>query len=147
MGVPRVKTPNVVDFPLSTLPTTAHRTSGVRDTFGGGSLSNKDSRGCPALVSKSTEVYNITTTFRRSIFQFSVRKNLTLPPTSSTTFVNCSRSLSRSSTVLAIPDQSGDWSFRSPPKSSVCDGCCPIRNTYSPWFCVNTAATKSRARS
>lgn len=44
-GVPLVKTPRVVDFPLSTFPTTAHLTSGVRDTFGGGRRSSIDVRG------------------------------------------------------------------------------------------------------
>jgi hypothetical protein len=54
--VPRVRTPNVVDFPLSTFPTTAHRTSGVKDTLGGGSLRSKEIRGCRVRVSNKTEV-------------------------------------------------------------------------------------------
>lgn len=54
-STPRVRTPNVVDLPLSTLPTTAHRTSGVRETFGGGRRSKTAARGCPSLTSKRTK--------------------------------------------------------------------------------------------
>lgn len=50
--MPRVNTPRVVDLPLSTLPTTAHLTSGVRETFGGGSLNKTEALGCPVNTLK-----------------------------------------------------------------------------------------------
>jgi hypothetical protein len=52
---PRVRTPRVVDLPLSTFPTTAQRTSGVRETLGGGNRNNIDVRGCFNLDSKRME--------------------------------------------------------------------------------------------
>jgi IS1 family transposase len=48
----------VVDFPLSTLPTTAHRTSGVRETLRGGNRNNKIARGQLLRVSNRTEAFN-----------------------------------------------------------------------------------------
>lgn len=57
--VPRVSTPRVVDFPLSTFPTTAHRTSGVRETLRGGSRKRSDIRGCPVLTSQSAETFQM----------------------------------------------------------------------------------------
>lgn len=53
--IPRVRTPRVVDFPLSTFPTTAQRTSGVRETLGGGNRNNMDVRGCIDRDSKRME--------------------------------------------------------------------------------------------
>lgn len=40
VSIPLVRTPSVVDLPLSTLPTTAHRTSDVKATLGEGSRSS-----------------------------------------------------------------------------------------------------------
>ena len=57
MGAPRVKTPNVVDFPLSTLPTTAHRTSGVEATSGGGNRNSNAALGWSVLLSNSIDVF------------------------------------------------------------------------------------------
>ena len=51
---PRVRTPNVVDLPLSTFPTTAQRTSGVRATLGGGNRSSSAARG-----TLSVNLYNV----------------------------------------------------------------------------------------
>jgi hypothetical protein len=47
---PLVSTPSIVDLPLSTFPTTAHRTSGMRDTSGGGNRSNTEARGRGSLA-------------------------------------------------------------------------------------------------
>lgn len=56
---PLVKTPSMVDLPLSTFPTTAHRTSGVNETFGGGNRRRTDARGCwlsrPSYMMQSYE--------------------------------------------------------------------------------------------
>lgn len=57
--LPRVNTPNVVDLPLSTFPTTAQRTSGVVETSGGGNRKSKAARGCSGLLSKSIEVCTV----------------------------------------------------------------------------------------
>lgn len=43
--IPRVRTPSVVDFPLSTFPTTAQRTSGTSETLRGGSRRSRCIRG------------------------------------------------------------------------------------------------------
>jgi hypothetical protein len=56
--MPRVNTPSVVDLPLSTFPTTAHLTSGVRDTFAGGNRNNIEALGCPVNTVKSTHACN-----------------------------------------------------------------------------------------
>jgi hypothetical protein len=55
--IPRVSTPRVVDFPLSTFPTTAHRTSGVRETFRGGNRKSRVVRARLVRVSNRTEVF------------------------------------------------------------------------------------------
>jgi hypothetical protein len=53
---PLVRTPSVVDLPLSTLPTTAQRTSGVKETLGGGKRSNSVARGI-SFDSNRTETF------------------------------------------------------------------------------------------
>ena len=40
VSIPLVRTPSVVDLPLSTFPTTAQRTSDVKATLGDGSRSS-----------------------------------------------------------------------------------------------------------
>ena len=57
--LPRVRTPNVVDFPLSTFPTTAHLTSGVSETLGGGNRSNRDARTGAILDSNSKDACGV----------------------------------------------------------------------------------------
>ena len=55
-NAPLVRTPKVVDFPLSTFPTTAHRTSGVKATLGGGNRSSNAARGGSAVVWYNVDV-------------------------------------------------------------------------------------------
>lgn len=57
LAIPLVRTPRVVDFPLSTFPTTAQRTSGVKDTSVGGSRNKSVARGWIDLVLNSTVVF------------------------------------------------------------------------------------------
>ncbi len=47
----------MVDFPLSTFPTTAHRTSGVEATSGGGNRKSSAALGESALVSNNIDVF------------------------------------------------------------------------------------------
>lgn len=145
-SIPRVRTPRVVDFPLSTLPTTATRTSGVNDTLGGGNRSNNDIRGCPARISNSVDTWYVwNQPLSKATKWFGMWP--TFPPTSSTTLDICACNLSISSTDRGVPDHSMVSSLSSPANSSVCDGSWPIRKTYSPLFCVRSAAIWSRARS
>ncbi len=55
--IPLVRTPNVVDLPLSTFPTTAHRTSGVVATSGGGNRSSNAALGWSDLLSNNIDVF------------------------------------------------------------------------------------------
>lgn len=47
----------MVDFPLSTLPTTAQRTSGVEATSGGGNRKSSAALGESVLVSNNVDVF------------------------------------------------------------------------------------------
>ena len=114
-NIPRVRTPKVVDFPLSTFPTTAHRTSGVKDTFGGGKRRSNDIRGCPVLTSNKIDAFHALAT---SASKTRVLRN-TFPPTSSTVFVIRSLKVSMFSIDRGVANHPGDSSVRSPTNNSV----------------------------
>lgn len=138
---PRVSTPRVVDLPLSTLPTTAHRTSGVKETLGGGNRSSNMARGCtPCLDSNSSDAY---CHFQKYIHSTSIEP--TLPPTSSVSLSINSRISSTFSRVLSVPIQSCVAFIGSSENSTAWGGCAPIWKTYSPCCCVSNSAIMSLA--
>lgn len=124
-NIPRVRTPSVVDFPLSTFPTTAQRTSGTSETLRGGSRRSRCIRGWSVRDSNSVE---------------------TLPPICSTTLTVISRILSTSTCVRVTPIQPVSV-IGSPEISWDSSGSAPIRKTYSPRCRVRREAVRSCALS
>lgn len=140
--VPRVSTPSVVDFPLSTLPTTAQRTSGVLDTECGSKRRSSVSRERTPRASCNTEACTCV-----NWWICYPKGKRTLPPISSTVSIIAVRNLSISSCVLDTPDQPSQSSANSSENSFVCGGCCPILKMYSPCRCVSKEDSKSFAMS
>jgi len=120
-----VRTPSVVDFPLSTFPTTAQRTSGTSETLRGGSRRRRCIRGWSDRDSNSVE---------------------TLPPICSTTLTAISCILSTSACVRVTPIQPVS-SIGSPDTIRDSGGSAPIRKTYSPRCRVRREAVRSCALS
>jgi len=139
--LPRVNTPSVVDLPLSTFPTTAHLTSGVRDTLAGGNRNKIEARGCPVDSVNSTHAC----CGHQCSASIWIEEKLTFPPISSTVLVNLEHRVLTSSAVRASPVQLAGSSVISPEKSSAREGCFPTLSTYSPLVWVSSAANRSRA--
>ena len=118
-----MRTPSVVDFPLSTFPTTAQRTSGTSETLRGGSRRSRYIRGWSIRDSKRVEI---------------------LPPICSTTLIAISCILSTSAWVRVTPIQPVS-SIGSPDTSWDSGGSAPIRKIYSPRCRVRREAVRSCA--
>ena len=111
--MPRVNTPSVVDLPLSTFPTTAHLTSGVKDTLAGGNRNKTEALGCPVNTVKSTHAYGALIVHLVCWLR-SPNGKLTFPPISSAVLVNFEHTASTSSAVRGIPAQFRVSSSKSP---------------------------------
>jgi hypothetical protein len=121
---PRVSTPSVVDFPESTFPTTAHLTSGVDSTVGGGILIRQVARvGCS-----------------NSRVTLAPRLSIRLAKSEMAVF-SCSSV--RRSPVHPVESSEGSASKPEDWNRSSCGGLSPRCTRHSPRLRVTIEATKS----